>query len=307
MEIFVEVLVAWDPATLKSKKDKGILGPVEAWARTDEEQGRKTLHGHFLFWIEGMNKCRNDFWYGSENEREYARECFAKYADQVMRASYPGFRIKLPCCGVGEARSPREVVSELDLQVRFSCMSFSSMCPTNTSRPNSTMLVTGQGGCGKSTCVSMAQRFCHDFCARLAILFDDKTFTFTSTTGSSAAIFGGTTVHSAAYLNRLRITDDMRQEWRNIKVLVLDEVSFFKTSDVERLDKVLKKLTGSDKKFGGVHIVFSGDFYQLQPGEFDGHDNFFPPVYFSRPSRSLSLLQSWRSPTSCYTVTPTLP
>lgn len=169
------------------------------------------------------------------------------------------------------------------------------------------MLVTGQGGCGKSTCVSMAQRFCHDFCARLAILFDDKTFTFTSTTGSSAAIFGGTTVHSAAYLNRLRITDDMRQEWRNIKVLVLDEVSFFKTSDVERLDKVLKKLTGSDKKFGGVHIVFSGDFYQLQPGEFDGHDNFFPPVYFSRPSRSLSLLQSWRSPTSCYTVTPTLP
>lgn len=137
MEIFVEVLVAWDPATQESKKGKGILGPVEAWARTDEEQGRKTLHGHFLFWIEGMNKCRNDFWYGSKKEREEARDCFAKYADQVMRASYPGFRIKLPCCGVGEARSPREVVSELDLQVRFSCMSFSSMCPTNTSRPNS--------------------------------------------------------------------------------------------------------------------------------------------------------------------------
>ena len=129
------------------------------------------------------------------------------------------------------------------------------------------MLVTGQGGSGKSTCVSLAQRFCHSFCTRLAILFDDKTFTFTSTTGSSAAIFGGTTVHSAAYLNRVKITNGMRREWRNIKVLVLDEVSFFRTSDIERLDKVLKNLTGRNKKFGGVHIVFSGDFYQLQPGE----------------------------------------
>ncbi|EJK51740.1 hypothetical protein THAOC_29064 [Thalassiosira oceanica] len=74
------------------------------------------------------------------------------------------------------------------------------------------MLVTGQGGSGKSTCVSLAQRFCHSFCTRLAILFDDKTFTFTSTTGSSAAIFGGTTVRSAAYLNRVKITDSMRKE-----------------------------------------------------------------------------------------------
>jgi len=140
MEIFVEVLVAWDPATQESKKGKGILGPVEAWARTDEEQGRKTLHGHFLFWIEGMNKCRNDFWYGSENEREYARECFAKYADQVMRASYPDFKIKLPCCGVGEARSPREVVSEVDLQVRFSCMICRTCAPlTSQDRTRQTL------------------------------------------------------------------------------------------------------------------------------------------------------------------------
>ena len=153
------------------------------------------------------------------------------------------------------------------------------------------MLVTGQGGSGKSTCVSLAQRFCHSFCARLAILFDDKTFTFTSTTGSSAAIFGGTTVHSAAYLNRVKITDCMRQEWRNIKVLVLDEVSFFRTSDIERLDKVLKRLTGRNKKFGGVHIVFSGDFYQLQPGEQLSLDVFFPPCN-SRANASRSFLGS---------------
>ena len=124
MEIFVEVLVAWDPVAQKSKKGKGILGPVEAWARTDEEQGRKTLHAHFLFWITGMNKCRRDFVYGSDEEREYARKAFAKYADEVMRASYPELRIKLPCCGFGEAKMAQEVVSEVDLQVRYSCISF---------------------------------------------------------------------------------------------------------------------------------------------------------------------------------------
>lgn len=119
MEIFVEVLVAWDPVTKQTKKGKGILGPVEAWARTDEEQGRKTLHAHFLFWIMGMNKCRRDFLYGTEDERKYARNAFAEYAAKVMSASYPDFKIKLPCCGEGSvAKAPQEVVSEVDLQVR---------------------------------------------------------------------------------------------------------------------------------------------------------------------------------------------
>ena len=123
MEIFVEVLVAWDPAAQTSKEGKGILGPVEAWARTDEEQGRKTLHAHFLFWIMGMNKCRRDFLYGTKKEREEAKKAFVKYAKKVMSASYPDFEIKLPCCGEGsEAKAPQEVVSEVDLQVRsFQC------------------------------------------------------------------------------------------------------------------------------------------------------------------------------------------
>ncbi|EJK51118.1 hypothetical protein THAOC_29743, partial [Thalassiosira oceanica] len=117
MEIFIDVLVAWDPVTQTSKKEKGILGPVEAWARTDEEQCRKTLHAHFLFWITGMNRCRRDFMYGSDDEKKQAKKAFAKYADKVMKASYPDFKINLPCCGEGcEAKLPREVVSEVDLQ-----------------------------------------------------------------------------------------------------------------------------------------------------------------------------------------------
>ena len=147
MEIFIDVLVAWDPVTQTSKEGKGILGPVEAWARTDEEQCRKTLHAHFLFWITDMNKCRRDFMYGSDDEREQAKEAFAKYADKVMKASYPDFKIKMPCCGEGcEAKVPREVVSEVDLQVCF-LVSVSNMCPRSPA-PTSTD-ATGRPSSGR--------------------------------------------------------------------------------------------------------------------------------------------------------------
>jgi len=128
------------------------------------------------------------------------------------------------------------------------------------------MFLTGPGGCGKSTLVEIAQQYCHAFCVAASIPFDDITFYFTSTTGSSAALFGGTTIHSAAYLNKTRLTDAMRQIWREqVRILIIDEISFFKASDIRKLDEQLKKLTGVNKVYGGVSIVFSGDFHQLKP------------------------------------------
>ncbi len=64
------------------------------------------------------------------------------------------------------------------------------------------MILTGPGGCGKSTAVQLAQQYCHAFCSAVAVPFDATTFSFTSTTGSSAALFGSNTIHSAAHLNK---------------------------------------------------------------------------------------------------------
>ena len=33
----------------------GLFGEVLAWCLATEEQGRKTLHGHFLIWVSGWN------------------------------------------------------------------------------------------------------------------------------------------------------------------------------------------------------------------------------------------------------------
>ena len=58
----------------------------------------------------------------------------------------------------------------------------------------------------------------------------------------------------------------MRQIWReDVKILIIDETSFFKTSAMQKLDQQLQKLTGRRKIFGGISIVFSGDFHQLKP------------------------------------------
>ncbi len=69
------------------------------------------------------------------------------------------------------------------------------------------MLLTGAAGCGKSTSVILAQTFCHKFCTAILVPFDETTFYFTATTGSAAALFGGTTIHSAAHLNAGKIKE----------------------------------------------------------------------------------------------------
>ena len=128
------------------------------------------------------------------------------------------------------------------------------------------MILTGPGGCGKSTAVQLAQQYCAALCSAVAVPFDATTFSFTSTTGSSAALFGGNTIHSAAHLNKKKNIDAYREEWKLVRFLIIDEISFFKCTDMRNLNEKLKRLTGDTHlPYGGVSIVFSGDFHQLNP------------------------------------------
>ena len=48
MQIVIECLLGWNSEEQRGGQvgGEGIFSTLEAWARTDEEQGRKTLHGH---------------------------------------------------------------------------------------------------------------------------------------------------------------------------------------------------------------------------------------------------------------------
>lgn len=125
------------------------------------------------------------------------------------------------------------------------------------------MYLTGAAGGGKSHCLYAAQKFCKEFSASLALPFDEKTFYFTSCTGSSAALWEGTTVHTAAHLNKRRLTDDDCKAWINVRILVIDEVSYFSVQDLITLDKKLRRLRNRPAEmYGGLSIIYAGDFHQ---------------------------------------------
>ena len=56
MEIVMECLFGWDKKKQKGKP--GVFGTVEAFCEAIEEQGRGTLHGHFLIWIKNFGLLR---------------------------------------------------------------------------------------------------------------------------------------------------------------------------------------------------------------------------------------------------------
>jgi hypothetical protein len=128
------------------------------------------------------------------------------------------------------------------------------------------MFLTGAGGCGKSHVIFAARKFCHQFSQQAGVIFDENTFYLTAYVGSAAAIWGGVTTHSAVHLNKSLITDTLRDEWDNVRLLVIDEVSYFSTNDFKKLDTKLRALKRCRQKmYGGLSIIFAGDLRQLEP------------------------------------------
>ena len=122
MQIAADVLIGWDPETQRSKKDKGVFRMmIEAWARADEEQCRKTLHGHWLVWSREFNRCRRRLFRHDGSINNDALVEFRNYVDSIMCASYPGFEIMSCCSDNCEGK-----IEELDLQVQrvYSCFTF---------------------------------------------------------------------------------------------------------------------------------------------------------------------------------------
>ena len=90
MQIVIECLLGWNSEEQRGGHigGEGIFSTLEAWARTDEEQGRKTLHGHWLLWVRNINEIREALHSKDPAQREAARQSFLKYVDKVICAHY---------------------------------------------------------------------------------------------------------------------------------------------------------------------------------------------------------------------------
>jgi hypothetical protein len=82
----------------------------------------------------------------------------------------------------------------------------------------------------------VAEQFTYEFCVAVGVMWSDTTFSFTTCTGSTASLIGGVTISKAAFLNLQRqLNKGNINEWKDVRILVIDEVSFMS-------DRILKKL-----------------------------------------------------------------
>lgn len=128
------------------------------------------------------------------------------------------------------------------------------------------VFITGFAGTGKSYILNkLKERY-------------KKKLTITSTTGIAAVNVKGQTLHSWAGVglcrNPINVTVDkirkrptQLRQIVNCKILAVDEISMLNVETFEYVNAVLKQIRENDKPFGGIQVVFIGDFFQLPPVE----------------------------------------
>ncbi len=55
------------------------------------------------------------------------------------------------------------------------------------------------------------------------------------------------------------------KNWRKLEILIIDEVSMMSLKILLLLDTIAKKFYRNSNPFGGLQVIFTGDFYQLSP------------------------------------------
>ena len=130
-------------------------------------------------------------------------------------------------------------------------------------------LIQGPAGSGKTTVLDLILEYCREYCSLIEQPFTSQTIVVTALTGVAATLLLGDTTSRSCYLNCKEKTIsciEFIERWKDTRLLLIDEVSFMSKDQVEKLHRnlcILKDRFGA--KFGGLHVVFSGDFQQLEP------------------------------------------
>ena len=121
---------------------------------------------------------------------------------------------------------------------------------------------------GKSTVIELVLLYAKEYCSYLPnVIFCHNTIVVTAMTGVAATLICGETTHGALFLNqKCEIEPEQIELWADTCLLITDEISFVSKSNFQMMHKQLGKLKPEIyKKFGGLNIIFSGDFWQLEP------------------------------------------
>ncbi|AAS52914.1 AER233Cp [Eremothecium gossypii ATCC 10895] len=129
---------------------------------------------------------------------------------------------------------------------------------------------TGSAGTGKSVLL-------RELIRTLRAKYGTVAVAVTASTGLAAVNIGGMTVNRfsgigigsgslEALAARAKKKREVYERWKRTRVLIIDEVSMVDARFLDKLDYVARQLRGKpDAVFGGIQLVFTGDFFQLPP------------------------------------------
>jgi ATP-dependent DNA helicase PIF1 len=131
------------------------------------------------------------------------------------------------------------------------------------------MFITGPGGTGKTALIKHIQK---------DAVRKDINIQVCALTGCAAVLLEckAKTLHSWAgiglgkgsfeqLLTRISKNQFAKRTWKGTDILIVDEVSMMSQKLFELLDGIGKAIRKNSRPFGGIQLIFSGDFYQLPP------------------------------------------
>jgi ATP-dependent DNA helicase PIF1 len=141
------------------------------------------------------------------------------------------------------------------------------------------VFLTGKAGTGKST-------FLHYFREHT-----EKSIAVVAPTGIAALNVQGQTIHSffqlkPAFINIADFRPSRRTVFKELEMLIIDEISMVRADIFEAIDYTLKTARKDKRPFGGVQVCVIGDLFQLPPvvtpDERAIYDQFYrSPFFFS--------------------------
>lgn len=163
----------------------------------------------------------------------------------------------------------------------------------NIMKTGENIFLTGAPGTGKTYVLNQYLDYLKDHGIEAAI---------TAPTGIAASHIGGMTLHSffgigiRETLSQYDIENltEKKYIWdrmKDLKVLVIDEISMLSPNLLNSIDAILKTFKFSSEPFGGVQTILVGDFFQL------------PPISKTDPEKRFAFQSSaWQelAPTVCY-------